>query len=172
LLNRFVLPAELGRELRARRRDRRKRVEANGGAKIIHAVRIGDGPASRESFARIIDALGAETLWTTFVESDAIFEIGGVPGGNAALFRARADEAESGAHEFGFADRMLGDKPRRFGAVRTGEVFGRPAVLGEEFTETRGILDMNGFHAGMISTTEFVGGEELFAEVQVIGTKR
>ena len=33
-------------------------------------------------------------------------------------------------------------------------------------------LIMNGFHAGMRRTTEFVGGEELFAEVQVVGTKR
>jgi hypothetical protein len=31
---------------------------------------------------------------------------------------------------------------------------------------------MNGFHAGMIWTTEFVGGEELFAEVQIVGTER
>jgi hypothetical protein len=172
LLNRFVLSAEFGREVGARRRDWRKRLQANGGAKVIHAVRIGDGPGTRESVARIIDALGAETLRTTFVESNAIFEISGVPGGNAALFRADLNKAESGAHEFGFADGMLGNEPSGFGAVRTGEVFGRPTVLGDELAETRGILDMNGFHAGMIGTTEFVDGEELFAEVQVVGTKR
>jgi hypothetical protein len=171
-LNRFVLSAEFGREARARRRDWRKRVKANGGAKVIHAVRIGDGPGTRESVARIIDALGAETLRTTFVESNAIFEIGGVPGGNTALFRADLNKAESGAHEFGFADGMLGNEPGGFGAVRAGEVFGRPTVLGDEFAEARCILDVNGFHAGMIRTTEFVGGEEFFAEVQVVCTKR
>jgi hypothetical protein len=62
LLNRIVLSAEFGREVRAWRRDRRKRLEANGGAKVIHAIRIGDGPGTRESVARIVDTLGAETL--------------------------------------------------------------------------------------------------------------
>jgi len=59
---------------------------------------------------------------------------------------------------------MLRDEPGRLGSVGSGEVFGGPAVLGDKFAKARGIFDVQGFHAGVVGATEFVGGEEFFAE--------
>lgn len=59
---------------------------------------------------------------------------------------------------------MLRDEPGSFGAVGSGEVFGGPAVLGDKFAKTRGVFDVGSFHAGVVGATEFVGGEEFFAE--------
>ena len=115
--------------------------------------------------------MGAEALRAAFEESDAVFEISGMPGGDAALADAGSNEAQGRAHEFRFADGMLRDEPGGFGAVGSGEVFGGPAVLGDEFAKTRGIFDVHGLHAGVVGATEFAGGEEFFAQVEVVVAK-
>ena len=171
-LVRFVLVADFRREVAPGWRDRGKRLEANGSPKPVHAIRIGDGPGTREAFAWIVDGLRAEALRAGFIKRDAIFEIGGMPGRDAALFDAVFHEAQGGAHEFGFADGVLRDEPGSFGAVGSSKVVAGPAVVGDDLSESRSIFDVNGFHAGVVGAAEFAGGEEFFAEGEVIVAER
>ena len=171
-LVRFVLVADFRSEVAPGWRDRGKRLQANGSAKPVHAIRIGDGPGTREAVAWIVDGLRAEALRAAFIKRDAIFEIGGMPGRDAALFDAVFHEAQGGAHEFGFADGVLHDEPGSFGAVGSGKVGAGPAVVGDDLSESRSIFDVNGFHAGVVGATEFAGGEEFFAEGEVIVAER
>jgi len=160
----FVLVAGFKREVGAGRRPPGERRKADRRAKLIHMISIGDGPGTGETVAGIVDALRAEALRTAFVESDAVLEESGLPGRDAALFDACLNEAKCSTHELRCTDGMLRDEPGSFGAVGSDAVFGGPAVLGDKFAKSRGILDVDGFHAGMVGAPEFAGGEEFFAE--------
>ena len=156
--------ANFQREVSAGRRGWGERRKANRRAKLIHLISVGDGPGTGETVAGIVDALRAEALRTAFVESDAVLEESGLPGRDAALFDACLNEAKCSTHELRCTDGMLRDEPGSFGAVGSDAVFGGPAVLGDKFAKSRGILDVDGFHAGMVGAPEFAGGEEFFAE--------
>ena len=164
--------ADFKREVRAGRRGRGERRKVNRRAKLIHLIRIGDGPGTQETVAGIVDALRAEALRAAFVESDAVLEKSGVPGRDPALFDACLNEAKCSTHELRCTDGMLRDEPGSFGAVGSDAVFGGPAVLGDKFAKARGIFDVDGFHAEVVGATEFAGGEEFFAESQIVVAER
>ena len=72
----------------------------------------------------------------------------------------------------GDAQGSVRDEPGCFGAVGSDEVIAGPAVVGDDLAEARSIFDMNGLHAGMVGAIELAGGEEFFAEGEVVVAER
>jgi hypothetical protein len=62
---------------------------------------------------------------------------------------------------------MLSNQPRRFSSISAGNVFSRPSVPRDQLAEPRGILDMDGLHAGNVGSTELAGIEKFLADTQV-----
>ncbi len=128
---------------------------------------VGKSPRASAAITGIIEPLCAEALGTMFVKSDAVFEVSGVPLRNAIFCRTGAEKLQDTALEAWFTDGMLRNEPGRFGSILASEIFGRPAVLGDEFAEASGVLDVDGLHAGNVVATEFVGVDEFLAYAKV-----
>ena len=109
----------------------------------------------------------AIALRAAFEQRDAVFEIGGVPGGNTFVCDGNAYKLQDPAAETGFSDGMLRDEPGGFGAVRTGKVLRGPTMERDEFPEPRGILEVNGFHTWLVGPAELVGLQQFFANREI-----
>jgi hypothetical protein len=62
-----------------------ERLEADRHAQFVDMFGIGQSPGARDAVPRIVNSLRAETLGPPLMQGDAIFEIGGMPSGKAAL---------------------------------------------------------------------------------------
>ena len=92
-------------------------------------LRIGKPRWAGASVSRVVDPLRAETLRTAFVESDAVFQIGSMPGRAVAGGSAIPQKTQHFTLKVWFADGVLRDQPGRFGAIFTRNVFSGPAVF-------------------------------------------
>jgi hypothetical protein len=99
------------------------------------------------------------------VQSDAIFQIGSVPGRAVTRGSAVLEEMQHFALKVRFADGMLCDQPGR--SIFACYVLSGPAVLCNQLSQPCGILAMDGLHARNIGTAELAGIEKFLAHTQV-----
>jgi len=163
----FEISALAGGQIGARFRDGMERVKSDAGAEFIDVGGVGKSPGTNAAVAVVIKPLCTETLRPVLVKSDAVFEVGGVPLRNAIFGSTRLQKPQDVTLELRFTDGMLRNEPGGFGSVFADEVFGRPAVLGDEFAEPSGVLDVDGFHTGNVMAAEFIGVEEFLANALV-----
>ena len=128
-------------------------------AKFVDAIRVGELPGSNPPVAGIVQPLRTESLRTTLVHRDAIFEIRRLPCWDTALGCTLAHPLQRPTLELWFPDRMLSDEPCRLRTVFADDVFGGPALLLDDLPQTGGILDVNRLHARNIGPAELVRGQ-------------
>src|SRR5579863_3571198 len=121
---------------------------------------IGERPRADATVPRVIQPLRAVTLRTAFLHGDAIFEIRGVPAGDATLGGAGVEQLKDAPLEGRLADRVLSDQPGRLGAVLSRDVLGGPAVQLDQFAQPRRIPAVDFLHAWDVGSAELPGGDE------------
>src|SRR5437899_5856694 len=165
----FEISALAGGQIGARFRDGMERVKSDAGAEVIDVGGVGKSPGTNAAVAVVIKPLCTETLRPVLVKSDAVFEVGVVPLRNAIFGSTRLQKPQDVTLELRFTDGMLRNEPGGFGSVFADEVFGRPAVLGDEFAEPSGVLDVDGFHTGNERAAELIGVGGFWAKGWVFG---
>jgi len=148
----FEISALAGGQIGARFRDGMERVKSDAGAEFIDVGGVGKSPGTNAAVAVVIKPLCTETLRPVLVKSDAVFEVGGVPLRNAIFGSTRLQKPQDVTLELRFTDGMLRNEP---------------GVLGDEFAEASGVLDVDGFHTGNVMAAEFIGVEEFLANALV-----
>ena len=143
------------------------RPEPDRRAQVIYVFRIGQTPGAGAPVIGIVFPLGSESLRTALVHGDAVFEIGGVPCGNAALGGADLKQDQRLALKLRLPDGMLHDEPRGFRAILPGDVFTRPAVLRDQFAQAGSIAHVDRFHARNIGAAQFSGCVKFAAHAQI-----
>jgi hypothetical protein len=108
-------------------------------------------------------------LRTAFVESDAVFQIGSVPGRAVAGGGAIPQKAQHFTLKIRFADGMLRDQPCCLRSVFSGDVLSGPAVLCHHLAEARGIPGVDSLHAGNVGSAELAALEKFLAHAEIFG---
>jgi len=162
----FLLP--LRRKVRARFRDRRQWLESHCRPQCVDVFRVGEPPGANAAIARVVQPLRAEALRTSFMHGDAVFQVSGMPGGSASLSGGHLHKAQCIALEVRLPNRMLRDDPCGFSSVLTSDVFGGPAVLRDQLTQARSILDVDLLHTRNIRASEFAGFHEFISDLHIV----
>ncbi|MGP0066263.1 MAG: hypothetical protein ACLQGP_22000 [Isosphaeraceae bacterium] len=82
--------------------------EANAGASLVDALRIGKHPGSRSVVSRVIEPWGADALRAALVHRDAVLEISRVPCRDTALGGALSHPIQRLSLKDRLSDRVLG----------------------------------------------------------------
>ena len=98
----------------------------------MDALGIGEQPGAAAPVLGRIHPLRTEALRTAFVDCDTVLEICRLPGGDPTGSGVFTQKGENAALEIGLADGVLDDEPGGLGAVFAGDLFGGPAVLGDQ----------------------------------------
>jgi hypothetical protein len=145
-----------------------QRTEAYGCSEFVDSSWVFQCPRAYEAVTHVIDPLCSVALRTVFVHSDAIFEVGGLPGGEFSFGSVALQILQGLALEVRVSDGMLRNKPCCFGAVIAGQFFVWPSVLGDDLFETSRVLAVNRFHLRNVEAAQLSGIEQLLAYAEIV----
>lgn len=143
------------------------RLEANLCAQLVYAFRVREFPRPNPAIHRIIQPLCPVALRAALVHGDSVFEVRGVPTGNAALFCGTLQEQEALSLKCGTANRMLGNQPGCFGSILAYRLLIRPAMEVYQLAKTLSIPDVHSLHSRNIAAAKLTRIDQFLTNSQI-----